>query len=246
MGSAESKHRHGQQRRSMRYRANPLANRIFTWFQRGLIHIVDRPVGNFMSEDEQRGIERDDRAVGEGAQHARRAGSSRTTSRCGCGRFNCKAVDGQRITLSAPSKWIKEWFQDNYQSDRARCASRRRPTGLRDRVRGPRARARAIRRRCRDRESVPVEVGPGREVGAAGAPICSTSTTSSPTWSALPISWLTRLRARSPRCRRENTIRCSSMAASVSARPTWSMPSVIASARSTPAGAFCISRPRRS
>lgn len=28
----------------------------------------------------------------------------------------CKAVDGQRITLSAPSKWIKEWFQDHYQA----------------------------------------------------------------------------------------------------------------------------------
>ena len=27
----------------------------------------------------------------------------------------CKGIDGQRITLSAPSKWIKEWFQDNYQ-----------------------------------------------------------------------------------------------------------------------------------
>jgi chromosomal replication initiator protein len=30
--------------------------------------------------------------------------------------INCKSIDGQRITLSAPSKWIKEWFQDNYQS----------------------------------------------------------------------------------------------------------------------------------
>jgi len=30
--------------------------------------------------------------------------------------IQCKAVDGSRITLSAPSKWIKEWFQDNYQS----------------------------------------------------------------------------------------------------------------------------------
>jgi chromosomal replication initiator protein len=30
--------------------------------------------------------------------------------------IQCKAVDGARITLSAPSKWIKEWFQDNYQS----------------------------------------------------------------------------------------------------------------------------------
>ena len=30
--------------------------------------------------------------------------------------IQCKAVDGGRITLSAPSKWIKEWFQDNYQS----------------------------------------------------------------------------------------------------------------------------------
>ncbi len=29
--------------------------------------------------------------------------------------INCKAIDGQRILLSAPSKWIKEWFQDNYQ-----------------------------------------------------------------------------------------------------------------------------------
>jgi chromosomal replication initiator protein len=30
--------------------------------------------------------------------------------------INCKAIDGQRIVLSAPSKWIKEWFQDNYQA----------------------------------------------------------------------------------------------------------------------------------
>src|SRR5437764_14923559 len=30
--------------------------------------------------------------------------------------IQCKAIDGGRITLSAPSKWIKEWFQDNYQS----------------------------------------------------------------------------------------------------------------------------------
>src|SRR5262249_29878015 len=29
--------------------------------------------------------------------------------------INCKAIDGQRILLSAPSKWSKEWFQDNYQ-----------------------------------------------------------------------------------------------------------------------------------
>ena len=27
----------------------------------------------------------------------------------------CKSVEGQRITLTAPSKWIKDWFQDNYQ-----------------------------------------------------------------------------------------------------------------------------------
>src|SRR5215831_9162685 len=30
--------------------------------------------------------------------------------------IQCKSVDGSRITLSAPSKWIKEWFQDNYQA----------------------------------------------------------------------------------------------------------------------------------
>ncbi len=30
--------------------------------------------------------------------------------------IQCRAVDGSRITLSAPSKWIKEWFQDNYQA----------------------------------------------------------------------------------------------------------------------------------
>src|SRR5205809_7653308 len=30
--------------------------------------------------------------------------------------IQCTAVDGARITLSAPSKWIKEWFQDNYQT----------------------------------------------------------------------------------------------------------------------------------
>lgn len=30
--------------------------------------------------------------------------------------IQCKQVEGERITLSAPSKWIKEWFQDNYQS----------------------------------------------------------------------------------------------------------------------------------
>jgi chromosomal replication initiator protein len=30
--------------------------------------------------------------------------------------INCKSIDGSRIVLSAPSKWIKEWFQDNYQS----------------------------------------------------------------------------------------------------------------------------------
>jgi chromosomal replication initiator protein len=30
--------------------------------------------------------------------------------------ISCKEIDGHRITLSAPSKWIKEWFQDNYQT----------------------------------------------------------------------------------------------------------------------------------
>src|SRR5687767_10549903 len=30
--------------------------------------------------------------------------------------IQCKTIDGHRITLSAPSKWIKEWFQDHYQS----------------------------------------------------------------------------------------------------------------------------------
>src|SRR5439155_9246538 len=30
--------------------------------------------------------------------------------------ISCRSIDGQKITLSAPSKWIKEWFQDNYQS----------------------------------------------------------------------------------------------------------------------------------
>src|SRR5262245_49062725 len=30
--------------------------------------------------------------------------------------INCKQIDGRKITLSAPSKWIKDWFQDNYQS----------------------------------------------------------------------------------------------------------------------------------
>src|SRR6476469_2267819 len=30
--------------------------------------------------------------------------------------IQCRGIDGQRITLTAPSKWIKEWFQDNYQS----------------------------------------------------------------------------------------------------------------------------------
>jgi chromosomal replication initiator protein len=29
--------------------------------------------------------------------------------------ISCKSIDGQRITLSAPSRWIKDWFQDNYQ-----------------------------------------------------------------------------------------------------------------------------------
>ena len=27
----------------------------------------------------------------------------------------CSGIEGRRIFLSAPSKWIKEWFQDNYQ-----------------------------------------------------------------------------------------------------------------------------------
>ena len=30
--------------------------------------------------------------------------------------IHCKGVEGSRIVLSAPSKWIQEWFQDNYQS----------------------------------------------------------------------------------------------------------------------------------
>jgi chromosomal replication initiator protein len=30
--------------------------------------------------------------------------------------IHCKGIDGGRIRLSAPSKWIQEWFQDNYQS----------------------------------------------------------------------------------------------------------------------------------
>lgn len=30
--------------------------------------------------------------------------------------INCEGMDGDRILLSAPSKWIKDWFQDNYQS----------------------------------------------------------------------------------------------------------------------------------
>ncbi len=29
--------------------------------------------------------------------------------------IQCRTVEGQKIVLSAPSKWIKEWFQDNYQ-----------------------------------------------------------------------------------------------------------------------------------
>ena len=30
--------------------------------------------------------------------------------------IQCKSIEGQRIVLSAPSKWIQEWFQDNYQT----------------------------------------------------------------------------------------------------------------------------------
>src|SRR5438874_1228360 len=30
--------------------------------------------------------------------------------------IHCKGIEGQRIVLSAPSRWIQEWFQDNYQS----------------------------------------------------------------------------------------------------------------------------------
>ncbi|HZS38978.1 MAG TPA: chromosomal replication initiator protein DnaA [Polyangia bacterium] len=30
--------------------------------------------------------------------------------------IHCKGIDGGRIMLTAPSKWIQEWFQDNYQS----------------------------------------------------------------------------------------------------------------------------------
>jgi chromosomal replication initiator protein len=30
--------------------------------------------------------------------------------------IHCTGIDGQRITLTAPSRWIKDWFQDNYQS----------------------------------------------------------------------------------------------------------------------------------
>ena len=30
--------------------------------------------------------------------------------------IHCRGIDGQRILLTAPSKWIQEWFQDNYQS----------------------------------------------------------------------------------------------------------------------------------
>ncbi len=29
--------------------------------------------------------------------------------------IHCRVVEGQKIVLTAPSKWIKEWFQDNYQ-----------------------------------------------------------------------------------------------------------------------------------
>jgi chromosomal replication initiator protein len=29
--------------------------------------------------------------------------------------IHCLGIDGHRIRLSAPSKWIREWFQDNYQ-----------------------------------------------------------------------------------------------------------------------------------
>jgi chromosomal replication initiator protein len=30
--------------------------------------------------------------------------------------INCRSIEGHKIRLTAPSKWIKEWFQDNYQA----------------------------------------------------------------------------------------------------------------------------------
>ena len=107
--------------------------------------------------------------------------------------------------MSAPSKWIKEWFQDNYQSivlDALRAQTNqdfeilfevREAGALRDPtpVLGGTAKE---RRRIRAR-STPTSRRTGRR------PICSPSTPSTRTSSARRTSWRTPRRARSPRSR---------------------------------------------
>ena len=29
--------------------------------------------------------------------------------------LSCRVIDGSRIVLVAPNRWLKEWFEDNYQ-----------------------------------------------------------------------------------------------------------------------------------
>src|SRR5258706_10036466 len=81
----------------------------------GLIHNVDKPVGTFFVEGRKRGSGR--------MQWLWESALSTLEGRIKPHNFemwlrpiNCTAIEGQRITLSAPSKWIRDWFQDNYQS----------------------------------------------------------------------------------------------------------------------------------
>ena len=83
--------------------------------------------------------------------------------------IQCKAVDGVRITLSAPSKWIKEWFQDNYQSivlDALRAQTNQDFEILFE-VREAESRC-ATRRRCRWRRPSRSRSRPRRRQGGKG------------------------------------------------------------------------------
>ena len=130
--------------------------------------------------------------------------------------INCQSIDGQRILLSAPSKWIKEWFQDNYQQivlDAIRDQTQKEYEII-FQVQEP------------DREPAPSRgrrAGSGRnrdgEVQSRTPPTCSTSTTSElrrrPVEPARAHA-ASRAVAEVPA---ENTTRSSSMAASAWARP---------------------------
>ncbi len=82
----------------------------------GFIHNVDNPVERFLSEADGRGLSSMQAELWETALSTLEGRIKPHNFEMWLRPIHCKGVDGQRITLSAPSKWIQEWFQDNYQS----------------------------------------------------------------------------------------------------------------------------------